>query len=53
MNRRIEYCEALRKTMLEHLKLYISINEKNKEAFSYLKEEGDEKAFFVDQMFED
>lgn len=53
MNRRIEYCEALRKTMLEHLKLYISINEKNKEAFNYLKEEGDDKAFFVDQMFED
>lgn len=53
MKKRMEYCAALRKTMLEHLKMYITINEKNDKAFEYLKEDGDGKAFFVDQMFED
>jgi uncharacterized protein len=53
MDRRITYCTALRKTMLEHLKLYININEENDKAFDYLKEEGDGKAVFADQMFED
>lgn len=53
MKSRLEYCAALRKTMLEHLKLYITINAKNERAFDYLKEEGDGKAFFVDQMLDD
>ncbi|MCX6581519.1 MAG: radical SAM protein [Candidatus Aminicenantes bacterium] len=53
MKRRMEYCAALRKTMLEHLKMYITIHEKNEKAFDYLKEDGDGKAIFVDQMLDD